>query len=143
MRIEELFKIMFRSFFVITTGITASMFVFCLIFYPDVKFTLDDIGRILLMALACDLPYFIYYSRRELKKKQMLVRTAIHLLLLIAVLLYLAHIWDWVSMSRPIEVTVFILLVMCVYIIVFVVTSYQDKKLANKLNDRLKERYHS
>lgn len=143
MRIEELLKAMFRAFFIITTGIIASMYIFCLIFFPDASFSLDDIGRILLMAFASDLPFFLFYSRKELGKKQMLVRTAVHIPVLLAILLYFAHLWNWVSMNNPKEVVVFILLVLGVYAIVYAAGAYQDKKMADKLNDSLKERYHS
>lgn len=143
MRIEEIIKMMFRSFFIIATGVTASMYMFCYILKPEVSFSLDDIGRILLMAFACDLPFVIYYSRKELGKKQMFIRKIIHFSVLLAVLLYLAQLWGWVSMQRPNEIATFVLLVICVYVIVFAITSYQDKKLAKKINESLKERYHS
>lgn len=143
MRIEELFKNMLRSFFIISTGAVASMYVFCLIFFPDVTFTLGDIGRVLLMALASDLPYILFYSRKELGKRQMLVRKVIHFAALLAILLTFAHLWDWINLNNPGQVIVFILLVIGVYAIVIGLIVYQDKKLADKLNDVLKQRYHS
>lgn len=143
MRIGELLKTMLYSFFVITTGIVVSMYVFCLIFYPDVSFSLDDIGKILLMALASELPYTIFLSRKELSRKQMLVRFIIHGPVLFTILLFFSHIWDWVDISKAAEVAVFLALVAGVYISVFLITAYRDKKLAGKLNDSLKERYHS
>jgi len=142
MRIGELLKTMLYSFFIITTGIVVSMYVFCLIFYPDVSFSLDDIGRILLMALASELPYVIFLSRDELSRKQMLIRFAIHAPVLFAILLFFSHIWDWVDISKATEVAVFFALVAGVYIGVLLITSYRDKKLADKLNDSLKDRYH-
>ncbi|MCL1981477.1 MAG: DUF3021 family protein [Clostridiales bacterium] len=143
MRIGDLIKTMVRSYFVITTGIVASMYVFCLIFNRGANYSLDDIGRILLMALASDLPIIIFYSRKELGKKQMLIRQVIHIPVLLAVLFYFAQLWDWVSINSPKEVAVFIALVLVVYAVVLAVATYQDKKLADKLNDRLKQRYHS
>lgn len=143
MRLEELLKTMLSSFFVITTGTIASLYVFCLIFSPDATFQLGDIGKILIMAFASDLPYVVYYSRKELSKKQMFIRTFIHILTVLTVLLYFAHIWYWIDISNLKHVAVFILLVVGVYAIVLAVTTYQDKKLSDKLNDNLKKRYHS
>jgi len=134
---------MVHSYFVITTGIIASMYVFCLIFNRNAVYSLDDIGRILLMALASDLPFIIFYSRKELGKKQMLIRQIIHIPFLLAVLFYFAQLWDWVRMNSPTEVIVFIALVLVVYAAVLAIATFQDKKLADKLNDRLKQRYHS
>lgn len=143
MRLEELLKNMFRSFFVITTGIVASIYVFCLVFNPAAKFTLSDFGRVLIMAVASSLPFFIFYSRKELSKKQMFIRQVIHLLVLLCTLLFFASFWDWVNISNPAECVLFILLVIGDYAAVLAINAYQDKKLADKLNDRLQKRYHS
>lgn len=141
MNAEELLKKMFRSFFMIATGIVVSMYLFCLILYPDVTFTLQDIGRILLMAVLSDLPLLIFYSGNELSKKQMYIRKSVHLLALLAVTLYCANTWNWISIKSAKEVSVFLMLVLLVYIIVLGVTTYNDKKLADKMNRYLKERY--
>ena len=142
MRIGDLLRTMIRAFFVIATGIVASTYVFCLIFNQSAVFSLDDIGKILLMAFTSDIPFFIFYSRRELSKKQMLIRQIIHLPVLLAVLFWFAWLWDWVNMDRPNEIIVFVLLIIIIYAIVLAAAVYQDKKLADKLNDRLKQRYH-
>lgn len=143
MRIGELLKTMLYSFFIITTGIVVSMYVFCLVFNPDATFSLNDIGKILLMALMSELPYFIFLSRKELGKRQMYLRFAIHSPVLLAILLFFSHLWDWVDISKATEVVVFIALVAGVYLGVLFITAYRDKKLAGKLNDSLKQRYHS
>ena len=143
MNAEELLKTMFRSFFIIATGIVISMYVFCLVFNPDANFTLHDIGGILLLAFISDLPYLLLYSGKELSKKQMYIRKAVHLPVLLAMVLYFSHLWNWVDLNRTKEVLVLLLLVLAVYAIVFAITVYYDKKLADKLNHRLKERYRS
>lgn len=141
MRIDELLKNMVRSYFMITTGIVVSMYVFCLLFNPDATFSLGDIGRILLMALASDVPYFIFLSRRELNKKQMLARQIIHFLVLTAILLYFASLWDWVDLNDAAQVTIFVLSIIAVYAVIVLTIIYRDKKLTEQINNRLKERY--
>lgn len=143
MRKEELVKKMINSFFMITTGIVISMYVFCLIFNPDVKFTLVDIGRIIVMAVVSDLPFLIFLCRRELDKKQMLIRNIIHLTVLSAILLYFAFLWDWVNPRDGKEIAVFLVSVLLVYAAIFLTNRYRDGKLSDKLNDRLKQRYGS
>ena len=143
MNAENLLKTMFRSFFIIVTGIIASMYVFCLIFYPDASFSLHDIGGILVMAFVSDLPYLLFYSGKELSKKQMYIRKSIHLPVLLSVVLYFACLWDWISINHTKEVLTFVLLFLFVYIMVFITCKYQDQKLADKLNRRLRERYRS
>lgn len=134
---------MFRSYFVITTGIVFSMYVFCLLLNPNANFSLHDIERILIMAFAGDLPYIIFLSHKELSKKQMLVRKIIHLLVLSAILLYFASLWNWISLNNPRQILVFLSSVCIVYIIVWTTSKYRDKKLTDQINNKLKERYHS
>lgn len=143
MRAEEILKKIAVSFFVIVTGIVCSMYLFCLIFYPDVVFSLADIGRILLMAAAGDLPFLLFLSRKELNKKQMLVRQVIHFVVLSAVLLYLAARWDWVDLRSAGQIAAFLLAILLVYVAVFFIDSFRDKKLTEKLNERLEERRRS
>lgn len=143
MPLNDLQKTMLHSFFVITTGIIASMFIFGLIVNPDVTFSLSDIGRVLKMALISDLTFIIFYSRKELNKNQMQIRRIIHFLVLLFLLLYFGQAWDWVEWNNPKEMLVYTALVIGVYTIVYAATAYQDRKLANKLNNGLKRRYHS
>lgn len=143
MRLGEMLRAMFRAFFIIATGATISMYIFCLIFKPDVSFSLADIRGILMVAFVSDLTFVVFYSRKELSKKQMLIRFIIHVPVVLAVLLYSAHLLNWGNMDSPKEVTVFILLVLGVYAMVLAVSAYQDKKTADKLNDGLNRRYHS
>lgn len=143
MRTEEILKKMAVSFFIIVTGIVCSMYLFCLIFNPNVAFSLTDIGRILLMAVAGDLPFLLFLSRKELNKEQMLVRNVIHFVVLSALLLYLAVRWDWVDPKDGGETAVFLLTILLVYAAVFFIDSFRDKKLTEKLNERLEERRRS
>lgn len=143
MSIEELLKNMVRSFFMITTGIVISMYVFCMLFRPDAVFSIDDIGRILLMAVAGDLTYIIFLAGRELSKKQMLMRKIAHLVILSAMLLYFASLWEWVRLDNLKEVGVFLGAVLTVYAVISLAAGYRDKKLTEKINRRLRERYHS
>ena len=141
MRIGELAKAMLRSFFVITTGIVVSMYLFCLLLAPQSEFSVGEIGKILLMALMSDLLFLLFWSPKELGKMQMARRTAIHAPVLMAVLLYLAQRWDWVELDRANEVALFLLLVAGVYVAVLLANALREKKLAMQLTARIQERY--
>jgi hypothetical protein len=143
MRIEELTRAMLRIFTILVTIVTLGMYVFCIVFNPNTNITPADIGGILLMALVIDLTFFIFLSRKELSKKQMIFRVVVHIPILFAVLLYFVHLWNWVDIRDPIEVIFFLLFVLGGYALVLTVTAYQDKKTADKLNAVLKKRYRS
>ena len=133
MQIKDLLKAMFQSFFVITTGVTMAMYLTCLLLYPETVLTPGDIGGI----------FLVFASRKELGKKQMAVRFCIHIPLVLAIVLGFAWKWDWVNIDKPLEVAVFVLLILGVYAIVLAVGYRQDKKTADRLNDSLKKKYHS
>ena len=123
MPVRDLLKVMFQSFFVIVTGVTLAMYLSCLIFYPEAVFSPVDIGG--------------------LGKKKMLLRFCIHIPLVVAVVLWFAWRWNWINIYRAAEVAVYILLILGVYAITLAVSFYQDKKTADRMNDSLKERYHT
>jgi hypothetical protein len=143
MRIGELLKMMVRAFFLIATGTVASMYVFCLAFNPDAVFTVRDIGRILLMAAASVLTLVLFYSGTELDRRRMLLRKALHLPVLCALLLWFAFRWDWVSPARADQIAVFLLLVLGIYAAVSLMILLHNRKLTERINRRLHERYHS
>lgn len=143
MHIKDLLRVMFHAYFVITTGATVSMYVCCLLFSPNAVFSPVDVGGILFISLVSDLSFFIFYSKKELNRKQMLLRLFIHILLIIMILLGFADIFNWVNLKSPSQIIVFILLVLGVYSSVVAITFYHDRKTADKLNDGLKKRYHS
>lgn len=143
MPLKDLLKMMFHAFFIITTGVVISMYVLCLLFNPNGAFSPVDIGGILLTACISDLSFLVFCSEKELSKKQLLLRFSIHILVLSAILLYLAYLFKWVNIKSPQQIAAFILLVLGVYAGTFVISFYQDKKTADKLNDSLKRRYHT
>lgn len=143
MNIKDLLRAMFHAYFVITTGTTVSMYVCCLLFRPNARLSLVDIGGILLVALVSDLSFLIFYAKKELNKRQMLFRFSIHIPLTVLILLIFATIFHWIDLKSVPQVVVFILLVLGVYAGVTAITFYHDRKIAAKLNDGLKRRYHS
>ena len=143
MQVKDLLKVMFHAYFVIATGALISMYVCCLLFSPNANFSPVDIGGILLVALVSDLSFFMFYSKKELSKKQTLIRFSVHLPVTVIMLLFFADIFNWVNMKSLAQVAVFVLLVLGVYISVFAIAFYHDRKTADKLNDELKRRYHS
>lgn len=143
MCLKELLKSMLHAYFIITTGITMAMYLSCLLLYPDTTLTPADIGGILLIALITDLSFLLFYSRKILGKMQMLIRFCIHIPVVLIIVLYFCHLWDWINIDQPKEVAVFIFLILGIYALVVAITFYRDKKTANQLNEGLKKYYRS
>jgi uncharacterized membrane protein len=140
-REEELFRKLFSHYFVNVTCIVIAVFSFCRIFYPEAHLSTEDLSRILLMAAAGDLPLVIFYSRRELTRKELFIRKVIHFALVVGINLTLAYLWGWVNMAKGAEVVGLLLWVTIIYVGITLITDYRDRKVTDKLNDKLRERY--
>ena len=127
-----------RDFFTITAGCFLATTIYCTIFYQNVTFNLPGLWSIALMALVTTLPHFIFFSREELGKKQMLTRQIIHACVLLGILLTFAYTLGWIDRSSIIQPIVFILLSGLVYFSVGFLSFHHDKKVAERLNTGLK-----
>lgn len=136
---RDFLKKMLRDFFTITAGCFLATTVYCSIFYHDVTFNLYALWTTVAMAVLTTLPHFIFYSRKELGKKQMLVRQIIHACVLLAIILTFAYTLGWIERGSIVQLAVFILLVGLVYSAVGFLSFHHDKKVARELNERLKQ----
>lgn len=139
MEIKSLIHAMAKTFFIVTAGLVGSIAVFCSIFARDAAFGVNIFWRILLLAALTTLPSLVLYSPKELSKKEVLVRQAIHLAILLSILLYLGYVWDWVVMSQPIQLAFYLFLIIIVYLAVKLLVFQRDKKVADQLNIGLKK----
>ncbi|MEN6351686.1 MAG: DUF3021 family protein [Syntrophomonas sp.] len=139
MDIKSLINVMVKIFFIVTAGIVVAVAVFCSVFAKDATFGVNIFWRILLLAALTTLPSLVLYSPRELSKKGLLVRQAIHLPVLISILFYLGYIWGWIALSKPTQLAFYLLLIIVVYLAVKLLVFQNDKKVAKQLNLGLKK----
>ena len=137
---KDFLKKMLRDFFTITAGCFLSSTVFCTVFYPDVSFNITAMWSLVSLGVVTTLPHFIFFSRKELGKRQMLTRQIIHGCVLFGILLTFAYTLGWIEKGSIIQPLVFILLVGMVYFMVGFLSFHHDKKVARELNERL-QRY--
>jgi MFS superfamily sulfate permease-like transporter len=136
---RDFLKMTLRDFMIIAAGILINAAIFCTIFYPDYIFDIRFLWQIITMAALTSLLHIVFYSKKELTKRQMLVRQIIHACLLLTLLLVLVYTWRWLEPGDVVQVIVFIALAACVYVSVCVLSLHYDKKVAKELNARLKQ----
>lgn len=130
-------KEMLLEFLLITAGITICTTVFCTVFYQTGYFSVELLWQVLALSLFCTLPGLVYVSKKELTKKQMLVRQIVHLCILLTILLFFAYYWRWLDAGNIVHPIVFIVMFSSVYTMVSYITYIRDKKVSKMLNDRL------
>ncbi len=126
--------------FVVAYGIIMlSTFFMCLLFNPTSELpVVSFFGRCILFTLVCMATLVIYYSKAELTLKSWWVRTVLHTLLLEAVLLPLAHHWEfWYG---PLDALIYAGFILVAKILWHLINFGQSVRTATKINEQLLRR---
>lgn len=140
MDIREFAREVFNTFFIIFTCAILGWLIHLRLLGAEIA-RLSDVTAIFIICIPTTLAGFVLYSKRELKRLELLVRHLIHLIIIMGIVLPAASHIGWILWSAPITVIRFVGMIMGIYIAVCVIDFYQSKKLADKLNEKLKERY--
>lgn len=140
MDIKEVVRSIFNTFFIIFTCSIIGMVIFFRLLGLDFA-PLRDIVGIFVTVIFTSLAEIVLYSKRELKRLELFVRHVVHLLAIMGISLAVASYMRWILWSVPITVIRFTGLIAGIYIAVIAILFFESKKLADKLNEKLKERY--
>jgi len=100
----------------------------------------STITGLLIFSILSNLLRFIF-PKKKLSKAQLFIYMGIHLSAIIALGLAVATLMDWITWAEPIRIIFFITQIVTVYIVLSVINTRRTKKLADELNEKLKERY--
>lgn len=81
---------------------------------------------------------FIFYNKKELNRKQFLIRVVIHFFALISIVLLEGYIFSWWTNIGGMLLV--LLIFACVYASVWIASMFGDKKDSEKINKALKNR---
>ena len=129
-----------HNFFVIFTCSVLVYFIFMVV-SGDGTAELAHIAILFFTSGLTDLTQYVFCSKKELSRTQILVRHSIHLLLILGIMLTAATLAEWIAWSKPLEIILFIVSVVAVYVFVVVIEELRNRKLVAQLNKKLKERY--
>lgn len=136
---KKALKMIFNQFLLITTIL--------LLVFGILKFVwhfagADESGlpytfplEVIVCSLSTSLCSFIYYSPKELTKKQFLIRCTIHFLLLFAVVSGEGYLFHWVNELADFLVVGAIFFI--IYVSVWIITYLSDKNNSNLINKAL------
>lgn len=129
---KETIKFVIMNFFIITVGV---LFVISLAntfagveYYPA-----EFPWMIMLTGAITALPAFIYHVKKEISKKQLIIRFVIHFTVVGAIVLLLGYVWKWYESFE------YAILVFIMYVFVYAIVSaysyfiqYRDAQSINK-----------
>jgi len=105
----------------------------------DVVFV-SDIVAVSIMSVLLTISEIVLYSNRGIKRVEFFIRHVIRLVLLIIITLATATYRGWILWNNPVTVLIFLGFVMGAYIIGTAIIFYESKKMADKMNEKLKLR---
>ncbi|MCC0634500.1 DUF3021 family protein [Clostridioides sp. ZZV15-6388] len=139
MNLINILKNVVRYFCMITTGVLISVFTFCLLFSPDETFSISIFQQILLIALVTSLSTLIFYSKRELGRKELLIRQVIHMIFLFVFVMWFSFKSNWIDSGHIFQALFIALSIFIIYLCITLATCKRDKKESILLNKGLKE----
>lgn len=137
MSIKEGLRESLQIYFPVTTGALFSTAVFCSIFYPLGSFPVVIFWQILLLGIPASLSTLFLCSRKELGKKQMLLRKILQFVYVVGFLLLCAYGFGWVHPQNFAQPLVFVALVVGVYGGILLFIFYLTRRQTEKLNQQL------
>ncbi|MCL2445809.1 MAG: DUF3021 family protein [Oscillospiraceae bacterium] len=142
MDIREFARDAVSTFFVIFTCCVLAGFVWLHV-WGNEGLPASDVVAMLVMSLLGALSGIVLYSNRAMKMRELVIRHAVHLCLVMGIGLSVASFMRWVSWDVPITVIGFIGLIAGGYILVSLVEYFKCKKTMDELNRKLQERNNS
>jgi len=100
-----------------------------------------DILVLLVISVLTGFMQMIFYSKKELSRRQMYWRYVLRLPATLAIVIPIAAIRGWIRFNVPVSVAILIGVVVVIYLMTVVADIHAFRKLADQLNQELKERY--
>ena len=138
MSFKQFFIEKLSLFFMLTTLITIAICVIGSAFDADARFGYAAMMTPLRYAACCVLPTFVTYSRRELKKKELIARMALELVLIEAVMLFFAFTSPVIDTNRISVVLVIAGSVLIIYVMARLFSWLRKSAEARVLNEDLR-----
>lgn len=106
------------------------------IFFPDSESTIL-FWQVIALSIISSLGNLIFCSRKELSRKQMLIRKIIHLLYVIIAVLGGACLCGWIDPGSVWQMVIMVIFILTVYGVVMYVNMKMEIKTAEALNQKL------
>jgi len=135
----DLMKKVLQTFIYVLVGVVMSSTIFITIFAPGAHLSYLFLWQMVAMAVVCALGTFLFISKGELSKKQMLVRMILHGVYITIITMGGAIMMEWIRTDSILQIISMFLLVVCVYAGVMYGMFKQEQKTAELLNMRLRK----
>lgn len=136
MKMSEFVQKIIKNFFIIFASIIIMITILRQIYYPNMAFDLKSIYIIMAFSFLSALTGFILYSPNDISEKKMRIRIIIHFFTLEILLIAIGSVIDLVNSA--LDGIILALQIAVIYTLVRLLSWRNDKKEAQKINEKLK-----
>lgn len=122
----------------VVLGVEISTATFISIFYPDSVFSIALLWQVLICSFICTLGNLLWWTERQLSRIETVIRIFLHYLYINVIVFGTAFVFDWIDRNSPIMLISMFFMILIVFIAVFLVTWYYEKRTTEQMNKGLK-----
>lgn len=122
----------------VVLGVEIATAIFISIFYPDALLSVTLLWEILACSIVCALGNVIWWTARQLSKVETIIRIFLHYLYINVVVFGSALMFDWIDYDNIVMVVSLFFMILIIFIVVFSVIRYHEKKISELMNRSLK-----
>ena len=133
---KKAIKLVFTEFFLIYTLVSLGIALMSLISNTHFDWPWYMPFEILGVSISTSLSTLVHLSKKELSKNEVIIRNILHVVILLAIVFPFGYLFKWWSNW---EGAIFVgCIFLFVYVLVFVIIYFIEKKESNKINKALK-----
>ncbi|HHV09722.1 MAG TPA: DUF3021 domain-containing protein [Clostridiales bacterium] len=125
------------TFSYVLAGSVICAMVFIALFWPESEEKLTILWEVVVLSIFGSVGNLIFYSRHEMSKKKMKVRTVIHYIYIYAAVLSCAHLFGWIVPGNIRQLIVMIIMISCVTLSVGYAVKKKEARTAELINRKL------
>ena len=122
----------------VVLGVEIATAIFISIFYPGALLSVTLLWEILACSIVCALGNVIWWTGKELSRMETLMRIFLHYLYINVVVFGSALMFDWIDYDNIVMVVSLFFMILIIFIVVFSVIRYHEKKISELMNRSLK-----
>lgn len=127
-------------FFIVNTCVLIAAATYISLLEKNAVLDVSILWQILGVTFVTTLSDVVYYSKKELSRKQIIIRTCIQYIWINIIVISSAYIFSWIDTTKPFYyVAALMVLIAIVYIIIKLICYKKDAKMAEKFNERIAE----
>jgi predicted MFS family arabinose efflux permease len=132
-------KNMFQVFVLVTAGNTIGAAIFLTLLGREYTLNYLFLWQMIGIAAVCALGNMIFWSKRELSKRQIKLRYGIHYSYNNIVVVGSAFLFGWIEVEDPSDIIAMFVLVAIVYLTITTIIVKSDRQTADELNKKLRK----